>query len=179
MERRNFLRNFLLFASTALFCDDVFASSLSDDKILRLHNVHTGENIKATFFANNQFIDSEIKRLNYFLRDYRLEKVANIDINLFSLLYAIQQNMHSKKSIDIISGYRSIQTNNYLRRHHHLGVAKNSYHTKARAIDFKIKDRYLKDVLSIAKLMEFGGVGYYPSNNFIHIDTGPVRFWRG
>ena len=179
MERRKFLKNSLLLASSPIITSNAFGLSLPVDKTLNLHNIHTGESIKATFFEKDHFVESELKRLNYFFRDYRINKVANMDVNLFSLLYAIQLVSNSSKSVDIISGYRSVQTNNFLRKHHHRGVAKHSFHTLARAIDFKIKDRDLKDVLRVSRMMEFGGVGYYPSNNFIHVDTGRVRFWRG
>ncbi len=179
MERRKFLKSSLLLASSSIITESVYGLSLPVDKTLKMHNIHTGESIKATFFEKDHFVESELKRLNYFLRDYRLNKVADMDINLFSLLYAISLVSDSSKTIDIISGYRSRQTNEYLRKHHHLGVAKHSFHIKARAIDFKIKDRHLKDVLRVSRLMEFGGVGYYPSNDFIHVDTGRVRFWRG
>ncbi len=178
MQRRAFLKNSLLLASSTIIPSSVFGLNLSEQKILKLYNIHTGEKIKATFFEKNQFIESEIKRLNYFFRDYRLNKVADMDVNLYLLLHAIQLNCGSNATIDIISGYRSKKTNEYLRRHHHK-VAKKSFHTKAMAIDFKIKDRYLKDVLKIARVLEYGGVGYYPKNSFIHIDTGPVRFWHG
>ena len=178
MERRKFLKNSLLLAYSTILTESAFGLSLPIDKTLKLYNIHTGESIKATFFVKDHFVDSELKRLNYFFRDYRLNEVANMDINLFSLLYAIQLVSNSSKSIDIISGYRSKKTNELLRQNHHK-VAKNSFHTKAKAVDFKIKDRYLNDVLRVSKMMEMGGVGYYPNNYFIHVDTGPVRFWRG
>jgi len=28
-----------------------------------------------------------------------------------------------------------------------------------------------------AMSMRIGGVGYYPESNFIHVDTGNVRYW--
>ena len=177
-QRREFLKKGLVLASTAVATQNLFSLSLPVDKTLHLHNIHTGESIKATFWQKDHFVDSELKRLNYFFRDYRIDKVASMDINLFSLLYAINLVSDSKKPIEIISGYRSPLTNNRLRKYHH-GVAKHSYHTVAKAVDFKIKDRYLKDVLRVSKMMEMGGVGYYPRDNFIHVDTGPIRSWRG
>ena len=178
MKRRDFIKSVALCGGGLLLPRELYSLSLPVDKTLKLHNIHTGESIKATFFEKDHFVDSELKRLNYFLRDYRLNKVATMDINLYSLLYAISLVSGSKRSIDIISGYRSKQTNEYLLKHHH-HVARKSFHTRAMAIDFKIKDRYLKDVLRVSKLMEFGGVGYYPNNKFIHIDTGPIRYWKG
>jgi len=176
--RREFLKKSFALASFALPAKELLALSLPIDKTLHLHNIHTGESIKATFWAKDHFVESEIRRLNYFLRDYRLNRSAKMDQNLFNLLYAIQLVGDTKKPIEILSGYRSVQTNERLRKHSK-GVAKHSYHTLARAIDFNIKDRYLKDTLKVARKLEVGGVGYYPKSSFIHIDTGPVRFWRG
>ena len=179
MKRRDFIKSMALCGGGLLLPKELYSLSLPVDKTLNLHNIHTGESIKATFFAKDHFVFSEIKRLNHFLRDYRLNKTANMDIQLFPLLYAISLVSGSNKTIDIISGYRSKQTNEYLRVHEHRKVAKGSYHTRAMAIDFKIKDRYLKDVLRVSKLLKTGGVGYYPNNQFIHVDTGPIRYWKG
>jgi len=176
-KRREFLKKSLALSSF-LASPNLFSLSLPIDKTLHLHNIHTGESIKATFWEEDHYVRSELKRLNYFFRDYRLDLVANMDKNLFNLLYAIQLVGDTKKPVEIISGYRSIKTNNSLRRHSR-GVAKHSYHTKAKAIDFNIKDRYLKDTLKVARKLEVGGVGYYPRSSFIHVDTGPVRFWHG
>jgi uncharacterized protein YcbK (DUF882 family) len=177
-QRRDFLKKGLILASSTVVSQDLFSLSLPVDKTLHLHNIHTGESIKATFWEKDHFVESELKRLDYFLRDYRLDKVAKIDRNLYRLLYAIGLVGDTKKPIEILSGYRSLQTNEFLRRHSK-GVAKHSFHTLARAIDFNIRDRYLKDTLKVARKLQVGGVGYYPKSSFIHVDTGRVRFWQG
>ncbi len=177
MQRREFLKRTLL-TSTILGSGNLFGINLPKDKILKLYNIHTGEYIEATFFSKDKFIDNELKRLDYFFRDYRLNKAVEMDINLYSLLYAIQSVTKTKEPIEILSGYRTKWTNNYLKRHNH-HVAKHSYHTLAKAIDFNIKDKYLKDTLKVAKIMQMGGVGYYSCSKFIHIDTGPIRYWFG
>ena len=177
-QRRDFLKKSFAVTSTAFISQNLFSLSLPVDKTLHLYNIHTGESIKATFWAKDHFVESEIRRLDYFFRDYRLNKVADMDINLYRLLYAIQLVGDTKKPVEIISGYRSVQTNEILRKYSR-GVAKHSFHTLARAVDFNIKDRYLKDTLKVARKLQVGGVGYYPKSGFIHIDTGRVRFWRG
>lgn len=84
--------------------------------------------------------------------------------------------MGTNKPVQLISGYRSLQTNNELRRKSS-GVAKQSYHTRGQAMDFHIEGLQLSNVRKAALKMGAGGVGYYPKSNFIHIDTGPVRTW--
>jgi uncharacterized protein YcbK (DUF882 family) len=177
-ERRLFLKKSFALVTIPITSQNLFSYSLPTDKILHLHNIHTGESIKATFWEKDHFVESELKRLDYFLRDYRLNKTAKIDRNLYKLLYAIQLIGNTKKPVEIISGYRTIQTNEILRKHSK-GVAKHSFHTLAKAIDFNIKDRYLRDTLKIVKKLQVGGIGYYPKSSFIHIDTGRARFWRG
>jgi len=177
--RREFLKKSIIVGSGLILSpSELFSLSLPIDKTLILHNTHTGESIKSTFWLKDHYVKSELKRLNYFFRDFRENKTARMDKNLYQLLYGIQLVSNSKKPVDILSGFRSKKTNKKLRRHSR-GVARQSYHVRAKAIDFNISDRYVKQTLKLAKMLEFGGVGYYPKSGFVHIDTGPVRSWRG
>lgn len=178
-SRREFLKKSLIVGSGIIATPaELFSLSLPIDKTLKLHNAHTGESIKATFWSKDHFVKSEVKRLNHFFRDFRQNESAKMDKNLYQLLYGIQLVSNSKREVDILSGYRSQKTNKKLRRRSR-GVAKRSYHTRAKAIDFNISDRYVKQTLKLARMLELGGVGYYPNSGFVHIDTGPVRYWRG
>ena len=84
--------------------------------------------------------------------------------------------LETRKPVQLISGYRSLSTNNMLREKGS-GVAKHSYHTLGQAMDFHIEGISLSNVRKAALKMRAGGVGYYPRSNFVHIDTGPVRHW--
>lgn len=145
-------------------------------RILTLNNLNTGESLKAEFFDGRGYIKEELARLNHFFRDYRANKVTAIDPKLFDQLYRLQLLLETKKPVQLISGYRSLNTNNDLRAHTR-GVAKKSYHTKGQAMDFHIEGIALSNVRKAALSMRAGGVGYYPRSNFVHIDTGPVRTW--
>lgn len=145
-------------------------------RILTLNNLNTGESLKAEFFDGKSYIKDELTRLNHFFRDYRVNKMTTIDTALFDQLYRLQVLLGTKKPVQLISGYRSVDTNNDLRAHHR-GVAKKSYHTKGQAMDFHIDGVALSQVRKAALSMRAGGVGYYPRSNFVHIDTGPVRTW--
>ena len=57
------------------------------------------------------------------------------------------------------------------------GVAKKSYHMRGMAIDVRLPERDLARLRRTAMAMKRGGVGYYPSSGFIHVDVGPVRYW--
>ncbi len=145
-------------------------------RILTLSNLNTGESIKAQFFDGKGYIQEELAKLNHFFRDYRSNKIKTIDTSLFDQLYRLQGLLGTRKPVQLISGYRSVDTNKELRAHSR-GVAKNSYHTKGQAMDFHIEGISLSNVRKAALSMRAGGVGYYPSSNFVHIDTGPVRHW--
>lgn len=145
-------------------------------RILTLNNLNTGEFIKAEFFDGKGYIKDELTKLNYFFRDYRSNKIKIIDTSLFDQLFRLQGLLGTRKPVQLISGYRSTETNTALRSQSR-GVAKNSYHTKGQAMDFHIEGISLSNIRKAALSMRAGGVGYYPRSNFVHIDTGPTRHW--
>lgn len=163
--------------SASLLPTQAFAMlSTPRPRILTLNNLHTGESLKAEFFDGKGYIQDELARLNHFFRDYRANKIKSIDPKLFDQLYRLQGLLGTNKPVQLVSGYRSLDTNNELRAHSR-GVAKKSYHTKGQAMDFHIEGISLSNVRKAALSMRAGGVGYYPSSNFVHIDTGPLRTW--
>lgn len=161
----------------ALLPGQAFASlSTSRPRVLTLNNLNTGESLKTEFFNGKSYDKNELTRLNHFFRDYRADKIKSIDPHLFDQLYRLQTMLDSRKPVQLISGYRSLATNNSMRKHSK-GVAKHSYHTLGQAMDFHIEGISLSNVRKAALSMKAGGVGYYPSSDFVHIDTGPVRHW--
>ncbi len=121
------------------------------------------------------YIESSLKDINYFLRDYRSGEITNMDVNLLDLLHLITK-LSGKEEIIVISGYRSPTTNYYLHKTKK-GVAKDSYHTLGRAIDIRIEGMSLEALRDLALTLRAGGVGYYPRSGFVHLDTGPFRYW--
>lgn len=161
----------------SLLPGQAFASlSTSRPRVLTLNNLHTGESLKTEFFNGKSYDKAELTRLNHFFRDYRANQVKSIDPHLFDQLYLLQAMLNTRKPVQLISGYRTLATNNALRSHGS-GVAKHSYHTRGQAMDFHIEGIALSNVRKAALSMKAGGVGYYPRSNFVHIDTGPARHW--
>lgn len=150
--------------------------STSRPRVLTLSNLHTGETLKTEFFNGKSYDKGELVRLNHFFRDFRANLVKSIDPHLFDQIYRLQTLLETRKPVQLISGYRSLATNNMLRESGP-GVAKHSYHTKGQAMDFHIEGLTLSNVRKAALSLRAGGVGYYPRSNFVHIDTGPVRHW--
>lgn len=144
---------------------------------LSLHHTHTDEVIEIAYRVGPVYQRSALKRLNYFLRDYRTEEIAYIDPRLFDMLYLIQQRTSNRDStFEIVSAYRSIETNEELRRVSSR-VARNSLHTTGQALDIRLRSTSIRSVRNAAIELGGGGVGYYPSADFVHIDTGEVRYW--
>ena len=99
-----------------------------------------------------------------------------MDQRLLDLLYALQGRTGRRDKFHVISGYRSPATNAMLNARSS-GVAKHSYHMKGMAIDIRLPGYDLHKLHQAALALKAGGVGCYPSSNFIHVDVGPVRRW--
>jgi uncharacterized protein YcbK (DUF882 family) len=145
-------------------------------KTLALHNTHTGDKLKLTYFEQGSYIQDALREINYLLRDYHTDDVHPIDTALLDQLYDLKQSLGINKPFHIISGYRSPFTNAQLRKHSH-GVAEHSLHMQGRAIDIRIEGMATKTIRNAALTMARGGVGYYPRSNFVHMDTGEFRTW--
>lgn len=146
--------------------------------VLRLRNINTGDFVTASYAAG-QFSTKDLGKLNYLMRDRHTNQVKRIDPNLFLKLTRIQAKLGMRNTeIQVLSGYRSAQTNARMRRRSR-GVASNSYHILGKAVDFHIDGVPLAKVKAAAESLRNGGVGFYPRSNFVHVDTGPVRTWRG
>lgn len=155
------------------------AISTAAPKTLNFYNVNTRERLSSKISGGVISSQSELNKLNYFMRDRRSLEVTNMDPMLFKKFYNLQSSLGLRNcELEIICGYRSPLTNASLRRRSKQ-VARKSYHMKGQAIDFRIKNISLSRVNSATKALKSGGVGYYPRSNFVHTDTGPVRTWRG
>ncbi|MGQ0286302.1 DUF882 domain-containing protein [Pasteurellaceae bacterium 22721_9_1] len=148
-------------------------------RILRLRNINTGETFSSEFSQGKGLSSSMLGKFNWFMRDWHVNRSRNMDPNLFTKLYNIQSKLGLRNTeIQILSGYRTAATNSGLRRRSR-GVASNSYHIRGQAVDFRVPGVSLASIRNAAESLNNGGVGYYPVSNFIHVDTGPVRTWRG
>lgn len=145
-------------------------------RILKFHNLHTGESLKAAYWENGKYVPEELERINYILRDFRANEVKPIDPALLDLLTNLQLKLGSSEPFQIISGYRSPLTNAMLHANSE-GVASHSLHIEGKAIDICMEGRPLSLIRSAAWSLQGGGVGYYPRTGFVHVDTGRVRWW--
>ncbi|RTZ47934.1 DUF882 domain-containing protein [Candidimonas sp. SYP-B2681] len=177
-SRRIFLRNsakLALAGGSLPFATRAFATA--SPRSLALDHTHTREKVSLVYARENRYLSSALDRLNHFLRDHYTGDVGLIDPQLFDILHRITLSLSTRQSFHVISGYRCPATNNRLRATGGGGVAKRSLHMDGKAIDVRMPGVPLEELRDAALSLRAGGVGFYPSDQFVHIDTGRVRSW--
>ncbi len=154
------------------------ASAVGDTRTLSFHHTHSREDLTVTFKRNGRYDEEALKKLNYFLRDWRSQDQITMDRSLFDIIWEVYRDVDGKQPIQIISAYRSPGTNAMLRRRSS-GVARHSQHTMGHAMDFFIPGVALEKIRFAGLRMQRGGVGFYPTSGspFVHLDTGRIRHW--
>jgi uncharacterized protein YcbK (DUF882 family) len=143
---------------------------------LAFYNTHTGEAADVCYYNQGDYCPESLKRINHILRDHRSNEVRPIDLELLDNLYALKLKIGAKSPFHVISGYRSPATNARLRKRSR-GVARRSYHIEGKAIDIRLPGYDTRRLRNACLSLRSGGVGYYNTSNFVHVDTGPVRTW--
>jgi uncharacterized protein YcbK (DUF882 family) len=145
---------------------------------LSFKNTHTKEDISLIYSRDGHYVPQALNRLNHFLRDHYTGDVGAIDPELFDVLHRITLVLGTAlQPFQVISGYRCPATNSRLRAAGAGGVAKHSLHMDGKAIDIRLPGVPLTELRDVALSLKAGGVGYYPREQFVHIDTGRVRHW--
>lgn len=144
-------------------------------RTLSLYHTHTGERLQVTYFEDGAYVPDALASINALLRDFRSGEATRIDPALFDTLHALNLACGAG-TFEVISAFRSPATNEMLRARSS-GVAGNSLHVHGRAIDVRLSGRDTRRLRDAAIALGRGGVGYYASSNFVHLDTGRVRSW--
>jgi len=148
----------------------------SDDRVLSFLHTHTDQRLTVTYYRDGAYVPEALEELNRFLCDFRTGDVIEMDPALFDILHALQKATASTGTFEVISAYRTPETNEILRRRSS-GVAKRSQHLLGKAVDIRLTDVDTDTLRDVALSLKLGGVGYYPRSNFIHVDTARVRRW--
>jgi len=176
LSRRCFLGQMAV-AATGLVMAPVHAGlSRQGQRALIMRNLHTGEKLTRTYWVNGEYLAEPLAEFSHLLRDHRSNESHPMDPQLLDLLHQLQHEVGSNKPFEIISGYRSPKTNAKLRGKSK-GVAKRSLHMLGKAIDVRLPGQDLAKLRQAALSLKAGGVGYYPKSDFLHVDTGRVRYW--
>ena len=174
MNRRYFLGLALSAGATPAFG----WMSFDRPRTLSFYHLHTDDRIDVTYRIGDRYQRPALQRLNSFFRDFRTGDSTMMDPQLFDLLYDLKVHLGDPDACyHVLSAYRSPATNKKLRRSSN-GVAKNSLHLRGQAIDVRFPDLPTRRIRDAAIDLSRGGVGYYPSSDFVHLDTGSVRQWR-
>jgi uncharacterized protein YcbK (DUF882 family) len=153
------------------------APAVPEQYRLRLYHLHTGERIDVVYRIGDRYVPDAVIKLDRFLRDHRTGDQKNYDIKEFDLLHDLMARLgHPNGEIDVVCGYRTPWSNNWLRERGH-GVALHSQHMEGKAIDIRIPGVATARVRDVALAMQRGGVGYYASSDFVHVDVGRIRRW--
>jgi uncharacterized protein YcbK (DUF882 family) len=173
MKRRHFLGLALSLAATP----SLARTTTEKPRTLSLRHLHTDEKLTVTYRIGDRYQRPALHKLNWFLRDFRTQDVTVIDPKLFDIVYDINARLGNPEGVvEILSGYRSPETNAMLRRSSS-GVARNSLHMTGQALDIRHDYAGTRAICECAVALALGGVGNYPGADFVHIDTGEVRRW--
>jgi uncharacterized protein YcbK (DUF882 family) len=157
-----------------------FAKALASkpSRELSFVNMHTGEKLRAEYVHNGVYVPSALRAINFLMRDHHNDKVHPIDPHLIDVAHMLHGRVGGKGPIDIVCGYRSPETNAMM---HEIsaGVAVHSMHIQGKAMDIRVPGTHLGQLKKSALALNLGGVGYYPYDDFLHIDTGAKRHWVG
>jgi uncharacterized protein YcbK (DUF882 family) len=152
------------------------AGAQGETRSLSFFHTHTSESATITFRRDGSYDQEGLRQLNWLLRDWRVEEPAAMDPRLFDIVWEVYRESGSQVPIQVISAYRSPKTNAMLRNRSR-AVSEHSQHMQGRAIDIRLPDVSTERLRTIAMRLQYGGVGYYSSSAFVHVDTGSVRAW--
>jgi uncharacterized protein YcbK (DUF882 family) len=145
---------------------------------IELINLHTDERLGIEYFRDGGYLSGALTAIEGLLRDFRTGDRHAIDPKLMDYLVEVAHLLGVDPVFSVISGYRSPQTNARLRERS-TGVAQHSLHLEGRAIDVRLAGVDCAGLAARALDLKRGGVGYYRASDFVHLDTGAFRTWKG
>ena len=145
-------------------------------RTLSFYHTHTSDQLRVTYYRDGTYIPAALDELRVFLADWRNGAQHEIDPELMDILWKIQRATGNRETFEVISAYRSEETNRQLRSKSR-GVAQNSQHLLGKAIDVRLRGLDTRELRDTALELKLGGVGYYEKTDFVHVDTGRVRRW--
>lgn len=175
LTRRNALLGGFGLAASAALAQPASAAA-PQTKALSFHNLHTGEASTIEYWQNGSYPAEARAAIDHILRDHRTGEVHAIDVRLLDLLHDLSAGLETSRPFQVISGYRSPQTNGAL-ADASSGVARRSLHMEGMAIDIAVEGVQTDFLRDVALGLARGGVGYYPDPGFVHVDVGRFRRW--
>lgn len=153
-----------------------FLRGAGDVRRIKMYSGRTGEHLDMIYWIEGKYIGDAMKEVNYFMRDWRQDEAMNMDTRTVDIIAATRNLLNTDSGFMLLSGYRTVKTNNMLRARSS-GVAKKSLHMVGKASDLRMNGRSVSQVARAAASCGAGGVGRYSGSNFVHVDCGQVRTW--
>lgn len=176
LSRRRFVQALTVGAAVSVAMPQICLASSALERRLRFYHVRTGERLSIVYAENGKYVPEALIKIAFFLRDHRSGDVHQIDPPLLDLLHDLVSMTRQNATFDVVSAYRSPETNAMLRKRIKR-VAKKSLHMQGRAVDVKLGKLDAQTLRGAAVKLARGGVGYYSQSGFLHLDTGPFRTW--
>ncbi len=148
----------------------------SDPSELSFYHTHTRKKLDVSYGGSGLYDQQALEKINNFLKDFRTGEMHPIDPKLLDILSSIREEFGGQGTFEVISGFRSFKTNQQL-RNKSSKVAKRSMHMLGKAIDIRMTGVSTRKLQQCALDLKCGGVGFYGKSDFVHLDTGRVRFW--
>ena len=152
------------------------ALDLTSPRSLSLLNVNSSETLTITYWSDGAYHRDSLDKLNQFLRDSKNSDQTEMDPLVFDVLWHTMQQAGFAGTVEVLSAFRSAETNAWLASVSR-GVARDSQHINGNALDVRFPGVPVFKMRQAARSLNMGGVGFYPRSGFIHLDTGPVRYW--
>ncbi len=172
------------FAATAVAAAPTYSNAAGyvrgagDIRSIAMHSGRTGERLNTVYWIEGEYIGEAVREINLLMRDWRTGEAVQIDLRTVDIMSASLNLMETNEPYLLLSGYRSPATNRMLRNSNR-GVARNSLHVLGQAADLRLTSRSTTQIANAALAFRAGGVGRYGRSNFVHMDCGPIRSWRG
>jgi len=179
ISRRGLLR---IFAATALVAAPSYSNSAGlmrgagDIRRVKMYSTRTGETLDMIYWIEGEYIKDALNEVNWFMRDWRQNKLSVIDTRTVDIISASQKLLETPSPFLLLSGYRTPETNALLRSNSR-NVAKKSLHMTGQAADLRMQGKSVRQIASAAWSCAAGGVGRYSRSNFVHMDCGQERLW--
>ena len=171
---KRLIKTALLLAGMAAISS--LSGNTGGERVLKFFHTHTGESLRVVYYSEGEYDAAALADIRVFLADWRDGKQHDLDPQLMDILWHLQQATGSTETWEVISAYRSPESNEMLRSRSS-AVARKSKHVEGKAIDVRLRGMDTASLRDTARNLKLGGVGYYAGSNFVHVDTGRVRYW--
>ena len=147
-----------------------------DFRKLEFIRPETGERISAMYWIDGDYIAEAIEEFSYFCRDLETNTVHSIDPRVNDIAAATHNLLDTSEPYTL---YRGFVVDRFRVRNGDFAEEQPSdlHHARGEALDISLVSRSVNQIFLAAIRCNAGGVGSYPTRQYVHIDCGEVRHW--